>query len=515
MNDDQRVEDEETTHSRRRLLKSAISAAGVAALAASGGASVHRARAGDDEDDDDQDNSGSGSGGDDEDHSGHSGGGEDDAVEVTGEVPAGSIEVRIVSEDADGFQPNDVTVDMGQSVTFVNVHDDEHTATGSGFDTGEIERGATATVVLDEPGQFAYACSFHPEMTGTISVRDENGNVPEPSSQTQDVPADAIEVQIVNFAFEPAAVTVPVGGTIVWVNNDSAPHTATGLDGSFDSNIFDPGASFAWQFTEPGTVPYRCSLHPAMEGTIEVTGDGEVSSASQDDAPASIVGAWLVAVGPDADAALPPQQALATFHQDGAIAATFATVGGEDSAAVRLSDAHGTWEASTDGFTATIAAMSLGMDGSYAGLLSIAVEGQVDESGDRLSGSFTFEAIDEGGGQLAAGEGTIDGQRVGSASTSSVELDATPVADGASASAVTVSIADFAFDPAEIEVTAGTTVTWANADAVPHTATADDGAFDTGRIDQGQEGSATFTGAGTFAYHCDFHPDMVGTVTVV
>jgi plastocyanin len=517
MDDETMVTAEEPRHSRRRVLQGAIGGVGAAALVAGSGLTVHQVLAKDeDDDDDDRDSSGSGSGHDDHDSD------SDDTVPVTGEIPAGSIEVRIVNDDSDGFQPNDLTVDLGQSVTFVNAHDDEHTATGSGFDTGNIEPGATVTLTLDEPGRFGYACNYHPEMTGTISVRDENGNVPEQSTQTQDVPADTIEVQIVNFAFEPATVSVPAGGTIVWINNDSAPHTATALDGSFDSNIFDPGASFSWQFSEPGTVPYRCSLHPAMEGTVEVTGEatggGEPTT---DESAQGMVGAWVVSVEPEADAGLAPQQALATFHGDGVISATFATLG-EDGPEFSLSAAHGTWEVDGDGaFTATIAAMLLDAGQHFAGLITFAADGRLDDSGNQISGSFSFETTDDAGERLASGEGSIEGQRVGATSeqpvADEVELDATPVTDELTDDAggsATVTIVDFAFDPPEIEVAAGTSVSWINEDTAPHTATADDGTFDTGRLDEGAEGSVTFDEPGAYAYHCDFHPDMVGTVVV-
>jgi len=58
-------------------------------------------------------------------------------------------------------------------------------------------------------------------------------------------------------------------------------------------------------------------------------------------------------------------------------------------------------------------------------------------------------------------------------------------------------------------------VIWQNQDAAPHTATADDGSFDTGTIEQGKLGSETFKEAGTYLYFCEIHPDMRGTVEVV
>ncbi len=77
-----------------------------------------------------------------------------------------------------------------------------------------------------------------------------------------------------------------------------------------------------------------------------------------------------------------------------------------------------------------------------------------------------------------------------------------------------VSIANFAFDPATVTVNVGDGVTWTNDDSTAHTATAGDGAFDTGSIGAGQTATVTFDTAGTFAYVCSIHPQMAGTVIV-
>jgi plastocyanin len=92
---------------------------------------------------------------------------------------------------------------------------------------------------------------------------------------------------------------------------------------------------------------------------------------------------------------------------------------------------------------------------------------------------------------------------------------ATPATSPESGASVpAVEIKGFAFNPATITVPAGTTVTWTNQDAAPHTATADDKSFDTGRLDQGQGGTVTFDTPGTYTYTCTFHPNMKGTVVV-
>ena len=76
-----------------------------------------------------------------------------------------------------------------------------------------------------------------------------------------------------------------------------------------------------------------------------------------------------------------------------------------------------------------------------------------------------------------------------------------------------VDIAGFAFSPGSVTVAVGDTVTWTNADAQNHTATADDGSWDTGTISSSPK-SVTFATAGTFAYHCKIHPSMTATIVV-
>jgi plastocyanin len=81
-------------------------------------------------------------------------------------------------------------------------------------------------------------------------------------------------------------------------------------------------------------------------------------------------------------------------------------------------------------------------------------------------------------------------------------------------SAMTVDIHDHAFDPAQLNVAPGTTVTFVNNDIEPHTATADNGLFDTGVLEPGYSFDVFFDGAGTVTYHCELHPDMQGSIVV-
>lgn len=71
-----------------------------------------------------------------------------------------------------------------------------------------------------------------------------------------------------------------------------------------------------------------------------------------------------------------------------------------------------------------------------------------------------------------------------------------------------------AYNPNPISVARGTTVMWMNDDSVTHTATSDGGAWNSGAIAPGASFRFTFQSAGTFTYHCQIHPGMVGTVSV-
>jgi plastocyanin len=77
-----------------------------------------------------------------------------------------------------------------------------------------------------------------------------------------------------------------------------------------------------------------------------------------------------------------------------------------------------------------------------------------------------------------------------------------------------VFIQGMAFNPSTITVTAGTTITWTNKDAIAHTVTSKTKLFDSGSIGANGTFSYTFTTAGTISYYCSIHPSMVASVTV-
>ncbi len=99
---------------------------------------------------------------------------------------------------------------------------------------------------------------------------------PEPSDTTPAPSGNAArseKVEIVEFTYDPDPVTIEAGGKVTWINRDTAPHTATADDGSFDTGTIENGKLKSESFKQPGTYAYFCEIHPTMKGTVEVLAD--------------------------------------------------------------------------------------------------------------------------------------------------------------------------------------------------------------------------------------------------
>jgi plastocyanin len=110
--------------------------------------------------------------------------------------------------------------------------------------------------------------------------------------------------------------------------------------------------------------------------------------------------------------------------------------------------------------------------------------------------------------------GCLSSRPAASTSTSTPTASVSVTAPAASASGNQVNIDGFAFVPATLTVSAGTTVTWTNKDEEPHTVAASDGSFHSPGMGTGATFSHTFPTAGKFDYVCSIHPMMHGTVVV-
>jgi len=93
------------------------------------------------------------------------------------------------------------------------------------------------------------------------------GSAVQPSPAAEHVAA----IDILNFKFTPAAVTVKAGTTIRWTNHGYVPHTVDFTGGAANSGVLNNGTQFTHTFTTPGTYAYICHIHPFMHGTVVVT----------------------------------------------------------------------------------------------------------------------------------------------------------------------------------------------------------------------------------------------------
>ena len=140
-----------------------------------------------------------------------------------------------------------------------------------------------------------------------------------------------------------------------------------------------------------------------------------------------------------------------------------------------------------------------------AAVLALAACGSSDSGTSSGSGSGSGYG---GGGATTAGAAATTAA-AGGAATTAASGGAAPAA-GAGA----VTIKDFAFDPGDLTVAKGTTVTWKHDDSATHRIKSGDGSFDGEDLKNGDSFEHTFDTAGTFDYICGIHPSMKGKITV-
>jgi len=104
------------------------------------------------------------------------------------------------------------------------------------------------------------------ESTEGGPIATTGGNAPAPSGDA----VRSAKVEISSDAYDPDPVTIEEGGKVIWINRDSAPHTATAEDGSFDTGPIEEGKLKSETFKQPGTYPYSSSTGGQLQGTVEV-----------------------------------------------------------------------------------------------------------------------------------------------------------------------------------------------------------------------------------------------------
>lgn len=177
------------------------------------------------------------------------------------------------------YEPDTINVPKGHAVEWTNNDAVAHTVTssldfGETFDSGLLS--ASEKFLLDTTnltiGEYEYMCIVHPWMVAYLGVEEPSEQEPAVVS----IPSGAGFQQPGQVYYEPNLVTVSVGDTVSWMNNDNQIHTATsgspttGPSGMFDSDIISAGKSFHHTFKTEGTFDYYCIVHPWMLGTVIV-----------------------------------------------------------------------------------------------------------------------------------------------------------------------------------------------------------------------------------------------------
>jgi plastocyanin len=90
-------------------------------------------------------------------------------------------------------------------------------------------------------------------------------------ASAQAAPVAEASVRIVDFAFEPATITIKPGTTVVWTNDGPTQHTVANKEGNvWESTILEKGGVYRFRFEKAGEYPYWCTLHPSMLGAVIV-----------------------------------------------------------------------------------------------------------------------------------------------------------------------------------------------------------------------------------------------------
>ncbi|MGB6464087.1 MAG: plastocyanin/azurin family copper-binding protein [Nitrosotalea sp.] len=193
----------------------------------------------------------------------------------TAPVISVSIPVNASIKGNPNFTPNTVTVPKGDIIQWTNNDTVPHTVTnapdGSIFDSSLIAAGKTYSLDTSKLNgtEYDYMCTVHPFMTGKIVIT-------QPLVANVTISKGASTQSAGQKYFDPASLSVKVGTTVIWTNQDAASHTVTsgdpnaGPSGTFDSSLIKPGDTFKHAFTTAGTTSYFCTVHPWMTGKVIV-----------------------------------------------------------------------------------------------------------------------------------------------------------------------------------------------------------------------------------------------------
>ena len=183
-----------------------------------------------------------------------------------------------ITPESDAIRPGRVTFVIKNHGTVPHGFEIELESDSSGHhgsdelfkaESGYLQPGDSTRMTFDlGPEVYKIECLVegHDDMgmEGLLEVREGAPLVMEEPETRPD------QVSISDFAFAPGTLEVSAGTEVTWTNADPTDHTVTAFDGGFGSDSLGDGATFSHTFSEPGTYPYRCAIHPDMEGKVKV-----------------------------------------------------------------------------------------------------------------------------------------------------------------------------------------------------------------------------------------------------
>ncbi len=356
---------------------------------------------------------------------------------------------------------------------------------------GEDEDG-DGNISLAEGGIFiSYQHAQYMGAVGIIAgadaaIVDPSVNVAESGQAT----GGEVVINMIDFEYSLPSLTVPEGTAVRFVNEGPSKHSATADDGNFDSGLLNKGGEFTINFDEAGFVPYFCILHgtkgnTGMAGSVTVVGAGEeIPEATVPDPP------------PEAEVEEAPQFSIEmvdfTYSE-----LEFVVPVGSEVTWFNTGEVDHSATSDDDLWDTTLLA-----NGEQATL--------VFDS----PGTFLYYCIlhgTPGGNGMAAQITVVEAEEEPPPVEEPPEEEPPEV--------VSVDMLDFTYGPVDITIPAGTSINFINQGEFEHSATDDDGAWDTGLFGTGGEATIVFDTPGTYPYYCILHGTpggngMAGTVTV-
>jgi plastocyanin len=289
-------------------------------------------------------------------------------------------------------------------------------------------------------------------------------------------------------AYSPNPASVSDGSTMTWNNVDSTPHTATADDGSFDSGIINGGSSASVAISANSgvnTIPYHCSVHPEMRGTLQIIPSSSLSTV------------------PSSNSTLQNAPVTVTNSNN-----TSTISSGNNTTIQNLQQEIVALQQTVDELQQALTSLqqSVSQDGNVT-ISTNSNNTSVSSIGEEQPSALLPQSQQQQQPQLQQQQHQQQNQTV------SIILDSSTLIDNPG------------FQPSQIQAQVGDTVTWINDDLQPHTVTSGSNGVPDNKFNSspnfiplmtpGGTFSHTFTEAGEYPYFCLLHPNMIGTVSVI